>query len=213
MLTALDDRRRTLYLGSVKLKAPAAERNRGPILEVLQGELPSSGTVLEIASGSGSHAVYFARELTPLRWQPSDIADDSLESIQEHRLESGLLNLDPPLRLDVCDPDWPIDEANAIVCINMLHIAPWQAAEGLFRGASRILDRGSPLCTYGPYLFDGSVTAPSNLEFDRDLRARNPAWGLRDVSELKKLADAAGLDLTSTVPRPANNHVLVFRRR
>jgi cyclopropane fatty-acyl-phospholipid synthase-like methyltransferase len=197
----------------VKLKAPAAERNRAPILEVLREELPHTGTVLEIASGSGTHAVYFARELTPLRWQPSDLADDALESIGELRDESGLLNLDPPLRLDVREPEWPIDRVAAIVCINMLHIAPWEAAEALFRGASRVLPRGGPLCTYGPYRFDGSVTAASNQEFDRDLRARNPAWGLRDVRDLEVAARSFGLDLARTVPRPANNHVLVFRRQ
>ncbi len=197
----------------VKLKSPAAERNRGPILEVLREELPRTGTVLEIASGSGTHAAYFARELTPLRWQPTDLADDALESIREQRVESGLLNFDPPFRLDVCEPEWPIRHADAIVCINMLHITPWEAAEGLFRGASRVLPSGGPLCTYGPYRFDGTVAAPSNDEFDQNLRARNPAWGLRDVRDLEILAGSVGLDLSRTVPRPTNNHVLVFRRR
>ncbi len=197
----------------MKLKAPAAERNREPILEILREELPPAGRVLEIASGSGTHAVHFARALTPLRWQPTDVDDDALLSIHEHRNESGLLNLDPPLRLDVCQPRWPVAEAAAVVCINMLHIAPWSAAEGLFRGASELLSSGSPLCTYGPYRFSGEVTAPSNDEFDQSLRSRNPAWGVRDVRDLERLADSVDLELSRVAACPANNHVLVFRRR
>jgi SAM-dependent methyltransferase len=196
----------------VKLRAPAAERNRAPILKVLREELPQTGTVLEIASGSGTHAVYFARELTPLRWQPTDLAEDALASIRAFRDESGLLNLDPPLCLDVRDAKWPLDRTDAMVCINMLHIAAWNAAQGLFRGAGKLLPPGGPLFTYGPYRFDGEVTAPSNLEFDQSLQARNPAWGLRSVSDLAALAEAEGLRLRRTVALPANNHVLVFRR-
>jgi len=192
---------------------PAAERNRVPILGVLRDELPPEGVVVEIASGSGLHAAYFARELTPLRWQPTDIADDALESIRELRQGSGLLNLDPPLRLDATEEKWPVSHADAIVCINMLHIAPWAAARGLFRGAARLLPLGAPLCTYGPYRFDGEVTAPSNLEFDQSLRRRNPDWGLRDVRDLAAEAASSGLRLARTVALPANNHVLVFRRQ
>lgn len=197
----------------VKREAPAAERNRGPILEVLTEELPRQGTVLEIASGSGLHAVYFARALTPVRWQPTDADPEALASIAEYRLESGLLNLDPPLHLDVTAADWPVTAADAVLCINMLHITPWTAAEGLFRGAGRLLRSGAPLVTYGPYRFAGEPLAPSNAEFDASLRARNPDWGLRDVRELEALADAHDLVLTRVVPRPANNHVLVFRGR
>jgi Protein of unknown function (DUF938) len=193
--------------------ASAAERNRVPILGVLRDELPPAGVVVEIASGSGIHAAYFARELTPRRWQPTDIADDALESIRELRAESGLLNLDPPLRLDVIEESWPVQRADAMVCINMLHIAPWEAARGLFRGAGRLLPLGAPLCTYGPYRFDGEVTATSNLEFDQSLRRRNPNWGLRDVRDLAAEAASSGLRLARTVPLPANNHVLVFRRQ
>jgi SAM-dependent methyltransferase len=197
----------------VKLKAPAAERNRVPILDVLRVELPRAGTVLEIASGSGTHAIHFARALTPVIWQPTDVSEDALASIRELRAESGLLNLAAPLFLDVTSQQWPLAHADAMVCINMLHISPWNAAEGLFRGAGRLLPPDAPLCTYGPYRFDGEVTAPSNLAFDRSLRDRNPAWGLRDTSDLADLAATVGLRLTRTVTLPANNHMLVFRRQ
>ena len=194
------------------LDAPAAERNRAPILEVLRKELPSTGLVLEVASGSGLHAVYLARALTPRAWLPTDRAEDALESIEERRLESGLVNLRPAQRLDVTEEDWPVCTADAVVCINMLHIAPWKAAEGLFKGTARLLPEEAPLCTYGPYRFGGEFTAESNAIFDGDLRRRNPAWGVRDVDDLSRLGDRVGLHLAAVHPLPANNHVLVFRR-
>jgi len=195
----------------MKQHAPAAERNREPIREVLARELPPTGTVLEIASGSGEHAVAFARAFPALVWQPTDPSEAALASIAAWRAEAALPNLAAPLALDVTAP-WPIAHADAIVCINMVHIAPWKAALALFAGAGRVLAPGAPLYLYGPYRFDGAFTAPSNAEFDRSLRARDPRWGVRDVRDLEAAAAAHGLALRDTVAMPANNHSLIFRR-
>jgi SAM-dependent methyltransferase len=195
-----------------KQHAPAAERNRAPILEVLARVLPRRGLVLEIASGTGQHAVWFARHLRALTWQPSDADPSALASIAAWAADDALPNLRPPLHLDVTAPAWPVDAADAVVCINMIHIAPWAAARALVTGAARVLRPGGALCTYGPYRFDGAFTAPSNAAFDASLRARNPAWGVRDVRDLEAAAAAVGLALAETVALPANNHVLVFRR-
>jgi SAM-dependent methyltransferase len=195
-----------------KQHAPAAERNRAPILEVLARVLPRRGLVLEIASGTGQHAVWFARHLRALTWQPSDADPSALASIAAWAADDALPNLRPPLHLDVTAPAWPVDAADAVVCINMIHIAPWAAARALVTGAARVLRPGGVLCTYGPYRFDGAFTAPSNAAFDASLRARNPAWGVRDVRDLEAAAAAVGLALAETVALPANNHVLVFRR-
>lgn len=193
----------------MKQHAPAAARNREPIREVLARLLPAEGVVLEIASGSGEHAVHFARAFPHLAWQPTDPSETALASIAAWRDEAALPNLRAPLRLDVADPVWPA--ANAIVCINMIHISPWAATLALFAGAARTLAPGELLYTYGPYKFDG-VTAPSNEDFDRSLRSRDPAWGVRDVTALRAAATDTGLDFVEAIAMPANNHSLVFRR-
>lgn len=196
----------------MKKYAPATERNREPIREVLARVLPTTGRVLEIASGTGEHAVAFARAFPGLTWQPTDPDATSRASIAVWRDEAKLPNLAEPLAFDVTGP-WPIDgeRVDVIVCINMIHIAPWEAAVALFAGAGRVLADDGVLVTYGPYKFDG-VTAPSNENFDQSLKSRDPRWGVRDVTDLKRLAGEAGLALVETVAMPANNHTLVFRR-
>jgi SAM-dependent methyltransferase len=197
---------------AMKRHAPAAARNAEPIGDVLERVLPERGLVLDVASGTGQHAVAFARRLPGLAWQPSDADPEALASIRAWAEEARLPNLRAPIVLDAAAPRWPIEAADAIVCINMVHIAPWAAAEGLFAGAGRLLPAAGVLCTYGPYRFGGAFTAPSNAEFDASLRARDPDWGVRDVVDLEAAARAHGLALVETVARPANNHVLVFRR-
>jgi SAM-dependent methyltransferase len=198
-------------MNEMKQHAPATERNREPIREVLARELPASGIVLEIASGSGEHAIAFARAFPSITWQPTDPDERALASIAAWRAEAALPNLAAPVKLDVTAA-WPIDHADAIVCINMVHIAPWEAALALFAGAGRLLAPGALLFMYGPYRFSGAFTAPSNEAFDASLRARDPSWGVRDVDDLRTAAEAQGLALRDTVALPANNHVLVFRR-
>jgi SAM-dependent methyltransferase len=177
---------------------------------VLARELPPSGTVLEIASGSGEHAVAFARAFPQVTWQPTDMDLTALGSIAAWREEAGLPNLAPPVPLDVTST-WPFEHADAIVCINMVHISPWESALALFENAGRILAKGDLLFLYGPYKFDGQFTAPSNEAFDQSLRERDPRWGVRDVRDLSAAAAQHGLALRSTVAMPANNHSLVFR--
>jgi hypothetical protein len=196
----------------VKRHAPAATRNRDPIAAVLTEELPTTGLVLEIASGTGEHAVHFARTYPSLTWQPSDPDAAARESIAAWREESNLPNLLPPLDLDAAGAAWPIARADAVVCINMTHISPPAATEGLFRGAGTLLGPGAPLAIYGPFLEDGVEPAPSNLDFDRNLRARNAAWGLRRTSWLDELANICGFARTRRVAMPANNLTLVYRR-
>jgi hypothetical protein len=179
---------------------------------VLAEVLPAAGVVLEIASGSGQHAAHFAATFPALVWQPSDVADSALGSIAAYRAEARLANLAAPLRLDVTGVDWPISEAAAIVCINMIHIAPFTACLGLVRGAARILPSGAPLVLYGPYVIDGDFIAASNVAFDRRLREENPEWGVRELRDVERAARAAGFELERVVPRPANNQVVVFRR-
>jgi SAM-dependent methyltransferase len=193
-----------------KQHAPAAARNREPIRDVLSRVLPATGRVLEIASGSGEHAVHLARAFPGVHWQPSDPSQEARASIAAWRAEAGLANLAPPLALDATDDVWPIADADAIVCINMVHISPWQATLGLFAGAARVLAPGARLFLYGPYRFAGEFTAASNAEFDRALRARDPRWGVRDVDDLVIVARGHGLALTETVAMPANNHSLIF---
>jgi hypothetical protein len=192
--------------------APAAARNREPIREVLARELPARGSVLEIASGSGEHAVHFARAFPDLAWQPSDASEAALASIAAWRADAQLANLGAPIALDVTAAVWPIAHADAIVCINLIHIAPWDAALGLVAGAARLLETGALLYLYGPYRFGGAFTAPSNAEFDRSLRERDPRWGVRDVDELARAAGVHRLALRGAVAMPANNHSLIFRR-
>jgi uncharacterized protein DUF938 len=198
---------------SAALTAPAVARNREPILAVLRNVLPTRGKVLEIASGTGEHAVHFARALPGLTWQPSDRDPQALRSIAAHRDQHQLPNILEPVELDVTASIWPVDLADAVVAINMIHIAPWQATEGLMQGATRILPQGSPLFLYGPFKEGGEHTAPSNMAFDADLRSRNPDWGVRDLGDVCELASAHGFAFIERVPMPANNLSVVFRRR
>ena len=191
---------------------PHAVRNRDPILEVLRRALPPQGSVLEIASGSGEHAAYFAERLPSLTWQPTDPDPQALASIAAHRAAAGVANLLPPLQLDVHAERWPVERADAIVCCNMIHIAPWSACEGLISGAARVLPAGGILYLYGPYKIGGRHTAPSNAAFDADLQARNPQWGIRDLGDVIALAERCGFALAETVPMPANNLSAIFRR-
>jgi len=192
--------------------APAAARNRGPILEVLRRALPVSGTVLEIASGTGEHVVYFARALPSLRWQPSDPAADARASISAWVAAEGLTNVAPPLDIDV-RRDWPIGRVDAVLCINMVHISPWEATEALMLGAGDRLRAGGLLYLYGPFRRAGVPTAPSNAAFDTDLRRRDSAWGLRDVGAVVDCAAPQGISLAEIVEMPANNLSLLLRKR
>ncbi|QIL03365.1 DUF938 domain-containing protein [Sphingomonas sinipercae] len=192
--------------------APAALRNREPIAEVLRDWLPERGLVLEIASGTGEHAAWFADRFGGLTWQPSDVHPEALASIAAWREEAGLSNLLEPVQIDAAAPDWPVDSAEAIVSINMVHISPWAAALGLLDGAARLLGAGSPLILYGPWLRAGVATAPSNLAFDADLKARDPNWGLREVEAFAAAAGERGLALAETRAMPANNLMLLLRK-
>jgi hypothetical protein len=194
------------------LVAPAVARNSDPIFAVLQKVLPKRGMVLEIASGSGEHAVYFATGLPNLTWQPSDVDPIALNSIRAHRHSAALPNLLPPVELDVEVAAWPITRADAVMCINMLHIAPWSAAEGLIAGAGRVLPAAGVLYLYGPFQENGRHTAPSNAAFDASLRAHNPDGGVRDLREVTDLAVRNGLELTQRIAMPANNLSVVFHR-
>jgi len=192
--------------------APAAQRNREPIAEVLAEWLPASGLVLEIASGTGEHSAWFAERFPHLEWQPSDVHRDALTSISAWREESGLPNLREPVVLDAAAAEWPIAKADAVLNINMVHISPWKAALGLIAGAAHTLPPGGPLILYGPWLKNDVETAPSNLEFDQDLRRRDPEWGLRWVEDFAAAAAQRGLALAETRPMPANNQMLLLRR-
>jgi hypothetical protein len=193
--------------------APAALRNREPIAQVLGEWLPKQGLVLEIASGSGEHAIYFAQRSAKLDWQPSDVHPDALKSIASWREEAGLANVRPPLIIDAAAPDWPIDRADAVLSINMIHISPWAAALGLLDGAARLLISGAPLIIYGPWLKEDIPTAASNLAFDADLKRRDAQWGLRRVEDFTAAAQERGFELTATRQMPANNLMLLYRRR
>lgn len=195
-----------------RLFASATLRNRDPILDVLRTVLPDRGTVLEIASGSGEHVVHFARHLPNLTFQPSDPSDAALRSVAAWIAEDGLGNIEPPLQLDAAETNWPVKSAAAIICINMIHISPWRSTEGLMRGAAAILPAGGPLYLYGPYRRNGVPTAPSNEEFDRSLRSRDPAWGLRMLEDVADLAATSGLSLPEIVAMPANNLSVILRK-
>lgn len=192
--------------------APAALRNRQPILEVLRRVLPASGLVLEVASGSGEHAVHFAEALPGLTWQPSDPSPDARSSIAAWIAAAHLDTVRPPIALDAASEDWPIGRADALVCINMVHISPWEATEGMMRGAGRLLPSGAPLVLYGPYRQAGRPLAPSNAAFDQDLRRRDPRWGLRDLDTVAQCAAAQGLELAEVIEMPANNLSAIFRK-
>lgn len=197
-----------------RLHAPAAQRNAEPLLAVLRAVLPAAGTVLEIAAGSGQHAVYFARALPALRWLPSDPDPAMRASIAAWRAAEGPDNLAEPLDLDAAAPDapWPAT-ADAVLCVNMFHIAPWSAVLGALDGAARILPSGGPFVVYGPFMRDGRHTSDGNAAFDADLKRRNPAWGLRDVADTAAAAAARGLLLDRIDEMPANNLTLTFRLR
>lgn len=195
----------------MKLRSPAAARNVEPIGDVLAEWLPSSGLVLEVASGSGEHALAFARRFPHLKWQPSDPDAAALASVETWRAEEGPRNLLPPVRLDVAEREWPVAVADAVLSINMVHISPWEASLGLLDGAARLLAAGGPLILYGPWIVDGEPTAPSNLLFDADLKRRNASWGLRRVAAFAEEAAKRGLALDAERAMPANNRMLLFR--
>lgn len=191
---------------------PATERNRDSIVTVLRRILPPSGLILEIASGSGEHAAHLATVFQNLVWQPSDRDPALLDSISAHANASGAANMQPPLVLDVAVQPWPIDEAAAILCINMVHISPWSACQMLLKGAGALLTEGGVLYLYGPYMRRGRHTAPTNAAFDESLRQRNPAWGLRKVEDVELEAQQYGLVLEEIVDMPANNFSLILRK-
>jgi hypothetical protein len=199
--------------GDAKRFAPATVRNRDAIAAVLAEVLPQTGAVLEIASGTGEHVVHFAGIFSKLSWQPSDQEAAGLASISAWTAESGLSNIRQPVRIDASASEWPAVSANAILCINMLHIAPWNAAQGLFAGAARLLSTGEPLYLYGPFREVGVPTAESNETFDSSLKSRNPTWGLRQLEDVVALAEKNGLELERRIGMPANNLSLVFRRK
>jgi reactive intermediate/imine deaminase len=193
--------------------APATERNRDPILAILRRVLPPHGLVLEVASGSGQHVAWFAAALPDLHWQPTDPDPAARLSIAAWCAESGVRNVRAPLAIDAARGEWPVERADALLCINMVHIAPWAATVGLMAGAARLLPQGGPLLLYGPYKRGGHHTAPSNEAFDLDLRARDAAWGVRDLEAIVDEASKAGLTLEEVVEMPANNLTVIFRRR
>ncbi|AKM10166.1 DUF938 domain-containing protein [Croceicoccus naphthovorans] len=198
---------------AAKQHAPATERNRDPIARVLQEILPQTGAVLEVASGTGEHAVHFARMFPHLKWQPTDYSDAAIASIAAWRAEASLPNLLPPLRLDLMGGAWPTSAADAIFCANMTHIAPWEATCGLFDGAGRVLTDQGMLVVYGPFVETDVETAPSNLAFERSLRQRDASWGLRDLDAVDRLARKAGMVRTQRIEMPANNLMLIYSRR
>ena len=193
--------------------APAALRNRDPILEILRPALPERGLVLEIASGTGEHVIHFATALSGLKWQPSDPNPDSRTSIAGWIEAEGLANVRPPIDLDVHNRPWPVADLAAILCINMIHISPWTATEALMAEAGAQLPSGGLLYLYGPYRQAAVPTAPSNIAFDASLRQRNADWGLRDLETVVELAAASGLMLERAVTMPANNLSVLLRRK
>ena len=195
----------------LRRSAPAALRNREPIAEVLREWLPDRGLVLEIASGTGEHVVYFAEHFPQLEWQPTDIHPEALSSIASWRDAVGLSNVREPIVLNAASASWPIEQADAVLSINMVHISPWDSALGLLDGSGRLLRGGGPLILYGPWLKADIPTAASNLAFDADLKARDPAWGLRSVEAFAAEAQERGFTLEQTRAMPANNLMLLLR--
>ncbi len=207
-----DDSHRDQEAADPRLHSPSCLRNRDPILAVLKRVLPASGILLEVASGSGEHAAYMAPQLSPLIWQPSEQDDGLRASIEAYVEEAASPNLMPPVRLDVHQAVWPLSRADACVCINMIHIAPWSAAEALISGAAKLLSPGGVFFLYGPFLRDDAPTAPSNEDFDASLRQRNPDWGLRRLEDVTALAEAVDFTLEEFVEMPANNLSVIFRK-
>lgn len=196
-----------------KRDAPATHRNRDAILGVLRRWLDAPTRVLEIASGTGQHAVYFAAELPHVQWQPSDADPVGIASVSAWVAESGLANVSPPILLDASLAEWPEITFDAVFNANMIHIAPWSVAEGLFAGVAEGLSEGGMLFLYGPFRIGGEHTAPSNAAFDEDLRRRDPSWGVRDLERVEELGQASGLELVERKEMPANNWMLIFKRR
>jgi SAM-dependent methyltransferase len=194
------------------LTAPAVARNRDAVLDVLRDVLPETGLILEIASGSGEHAVHIAEALPDLEWLPSDPEPAARRSTAAHTRRSGLRNILPPLDLDVATDPWPVARVDGLVCINMIHIAPWSATAGLMAGAARVLTERGVLYLYGPFREGGRHAAESNAAFDESLRARDPAWGVRDLEAVAAEAAGRGLILSARIVMPANNLSLIFRR-
>lgn len=190
--------------------APATLRNRDAIVEQLATLLPVSGKVLEIASGTGEHVAAFAARFPALHWQPSDPDPGALASIAAWN--DGIVNVATPIAIDATDPGWPVGRVDALVCINMIHIAPWDATLGLMTGAATILNGQAPLILYGPFLRGDVATAPSNVAFDASLKSRDARWGLRTVQDVRAAAAARGLAFDRLIDMPANNAMLVFRR-
>ncbi len=197
----------------MKKFAPATQRNRKPIAAVLARELPENGLVLEIASGSGEHALYLAARHAKLAWQPTDFDGEALASIGAWSDEAHLTNILPPLQLDASSAQWPVPQADAIFCANLIHISPPAAGEGLLAGAGRVLGKGAPLILYGPFIEPDVETAPSNMSFDESLKSRNPAWGIREIGWVDELAHKAGMRRTMRYAMPANNLILVYRKQ
>jgi len=192
--------------------SPSALRNRGPIADVLERVLPPSGLVLEIASGTGEHVTFFARRMPHLTWQPSDPDPEARASVAALLADEERPNVRAPMALDAAASGWPVERADAIVCINMIHIAPLASLDGLMAGAARLLPVGGPLVLYGPYKIGGVHTAPSNEEFDAWLKTRDPRWGVRDLELVIDVASEHGIELLERIAMPANNFVLVMRR-
>src|SRR5688572_21787280 len=192
--------------------APSAERNKQPILDVLARVLPASGLVLEIGSGTGQHVTHFAKALPRLTFQPSEMDEERHASIAAWTRHEQLSNVRPPLAFDVTRLPWPVRAADAVVCINVIHISPWEATLALMKGAARILPADGVLVTYGPYMRGGAHTSQSNEAFDASLRARNPLWGVRDIDTVAEVAGHEGFALEEAVPMPANNFTLVWRK-
>ncbi|MEQ8762490.1 MAG: DUF938 domain-containing protein [Planctomycetota bacterium] len=196
----------------MKKFAESAERNCESIWENLGPLLPESGLVLEIASGTGQHVVHYAERTPELTWQPTDVEPENITSIAHYVAEAELKNVRTPLLLDVTSNEWPVKSADVVVCINMIHIAPWKATRGLFRGAARVLGKGGLLFLYGPYLVEGRETEPSNLEFDADLKSRDASWGLRKLEDVGEVGEKQGLELVAHIDTPKNNLSVIFRR-
>jgi SAM-dependent methyltransferase len=196
-----------------RLVVSSADRNRGPILKVLERVLPKTGLVLEVASGTGQHVVHFAQALKGLSWQPTDMDAACRRSISAWLATAEFANVRRPLDLDVRALPWRVPTLDAIVCLNLIHIAPWSVATALFAGAGLALRETGLLYLYGPYSVQGRHTAPSNAAFDSALRAENPEWGLRDLKEVESLAKDQGFDLAETIEMPANNFSVLFRKR
>jgi len=195
------------------LTSAAAERNKDPILTVLESVLPDSGSVLEIASGTGQHVCFFAAALPGIRWQPTEPDEAHREAIVARVREAGLRNVEPPLALDVHEPRWPVASSyDAVVCINMVHIAPWSSTNALCLGAARHLRTGGKLVLYGPYLENGTAVQ-SNLDFDSTLKRRNSEWGLRELEDVTRVAALHGLQRLQVVRMPANNLTVIFSRQ